>query len=118
MLRRLIREPLLHFLLLGGLLFLAFGHGGPEPSGDTDIIVTAADIDRISAAFAATWQRAPSDQELKGAIDDYVREEVLYRAGLALGLDKDDSIVRRRIHQKMEFFFEDTVGQPDEAALQ
>lgn len=117
MLRRLIREPLLHFLLLGGLLFFVFGRGGPEPTGDMDIVVATADVDRIAAAFAATWQRSPSDQELKGAIDDYVREEVLYRAGLALGLDKDDSIVRRRIRQKMEFFFEDTVGQPDEAAL-
>ena len=119
MLRRLIREPLLHFLLLGGLLFLVFGRGGQAPStGDTGIVVTATDIDRIAAAFAATWQRPPSDQELKGAIDDYIREEVLYRAGLAFGLDKDDTIVRRRIRQKMEFFFEDTVGQPDEAALQ
>ena len=119
MLRRLIREPLLHFLLLGGLLFLVFGRGGPEPpNSDADIVVTAADVDRIAAAFAATWQRPPSAQELKGAIDDYVREEVLYRAGLALGLDKDDTIVRRRIRQKMEFFFEDTVGRPDEAALQ
>jgi parvulin-like peptidyl-prolyl isomerase len=118
MLRRLIREPLLHFLLLSGLLFLVFGRGGPAPStSDTDIVVTAADIDRIAAAFAATWQRPPSDAELKGAIEDDIREEVLYRAGLALGLDKDDTIVRRRIRQKMEFFFEDTVGQPDEAAL-
>ena len=118
MLRRLIREPLLHFLLLGGLLFLVFGRGGgPVPStAGTDIVVTAADIDRIAAAFAATWQRPPSDAELKGAIDDDIREEVLYRAGVALGLDKDDTIVRRRIRQKMEFFFEDTVGQPDEAA--
>jgi hypothetical protein len=118
MLGRLVREPLLHFLLLGGLLFLAFGRGGAEPpAGGTEIVVTAADIDRIAASFATTWQRRPSRQELQGAINDYIREEVLYRAGVALGLDKDDTIVRRRIRQKMEFFFEDAIEQPQEVEL-
>ncbi|MEA2780518.1 MAG: hypothetical protein QOK29_2062 [Rhodospirillaceae bacterium] len=118
MLRRLIREPLLHFLVLGGLIFLVFGRGRPEPpAGGTEIVVNAAEIDRIAGAFAATWQRPPSARELHGAIDDYIREEVLYRAGLVFGLDKNDTIVRRRIRQKMEFFFEDTIGQPDEATL-
>jgi hypothetical protein len=118
MLRRLLREPLLHFLLIGGLFFLVFGRGGLGPvAGSTDIVITAADIDRIAAGFAATWQRPPSESELQGAIKAYVREEVLYRSGLALGLDRDDTIIRRRIRQKMEFFFEDTVGQPDEATL-
>ena len=114
MLRRLVREPLVHFLVLGAhVLRLSSGAGRDSPiSGDTEIVVTQADIDRIAAGFATTWQRPPSDTELQGAINDYVREEVLYRAGLRLGLDKDDTIVRRRIRQKMEFFFEDTVGTP------
>ena len=90
---------------------------GPVPSGNTEIAVTSSDIDRIAAGFAATWQRPPTDQELEGAISDYVREEVLYRTGLAIGLDKDDTIVRRRIRQKMEFFLEDTVGAPGETEL-
>jgi hypothetical protein len=114
MLGRLLREPLLHFLLLGGVLFITFGRGAPEPpAGGTDIVVTAADIQRIAAGFGATWQRPPSEDELEGAINDYIREEVLYRAGLSLGLDKDDTIVRRRIRQKMDFFLEDTVGEAD-----
>ena len=76
-----------------------------------DIVVTAADIQRIAAGFsadvaAATFRRA----NFKGAINDYIREEVLYRTGLSLGLDKEDTIVRRRIRQKMDFFLEDTVG--------
>jgi PPIC-type PPIASE domain len=118
MLGRLLREPLLHFLLLGGVLFVIFGRGGPEPpAGGTEIVVTAADIERIAAGFSTTWQRPPSENELQGAIDDYIREEVLYRTGLSLGLDKDDTIVRRRIRQKMDFFLEDTVGEADGAEL-
>ena len=119
MLRRLVREPLLHFLFLGGLLFVLFGRGATEsPAGGTEIVVAAADIERIAAGFSTTWQRPPSDDELRGAINDYIREEVLYRTGLSLGLDKDDTIVRRRIRQKMDFFLEDTVGKPDAAELQ
>jgi hypothetical protein len=118
MLARLAREPLLHFLVLGGLLFIVFGRGGSAPNaGNRDIVVTAADIERIAAGFARTWQRPPSEDELKGAINDDIREEVLYRSGLSLGLDKDDTIVRRRIRQKMEFFLEDTVGEPDDAEM-
>jgi hypothetical protein len=118
MLGRLLREPLLHFLLLGGVLFVIFGRGGPEPpAGGTEIVVTTADIQRIAAGFSATWQRPPSENELQGAINDYIREEVLYRTGLSLGLDKDDTIVRRRIRQKMDFFLEDTVGEPDGSEL-
>jgi hypothetical protein len=117
-LARFIREPLVHFLVLGAVFFAIFGRGAAEsPSGSTEIVVTSADIDRIAAGFAATWQRPPTDQELEGAINDYVREEVLYRTGLSKGLDKDDTIVRRRIRQKMEFFLEDTVGAPGDTEL-
>src|SRR6185369_13930540 len=78
MLGRLLREPLLHFLLLGGVLFVIFGRGGPEPpAGGTEIVVTTTDIQRIAAGFSATWQRPPSENELQGAINDYIREEAL-----------------------------------------
>jgi hypothetical protein len=67
MLARLAREPLLHFLVLGGLLFVFFGRGGSSPSAaGSDIVLTAADIERIAAGFAKTWQRPPSEDELKG----------------------------------------------------
>ncbi|SEF15330.1 PPIC-type PPIASE domain-containing protein [Rhizobiales bacterium GAS191] len=119
MLGRLVREPLLHFLVLGGLFFLVFGRGGTgTPVSRAEIVVTAGDVDRIAAGFAATWRRPPSETELQGAINDYIREEILYREGLVLGLDKDDTIIRRRIRQKMEFFFEDTVGEPGAADLE
>ena len=79
--------------------------------------MSAADIDRLAAGFARTWHRPPAADELQAQIQDYIREEVLYRTALALGLDKDDTIVRRRLRQKMEFLFEDTVPPPQEAEL-
>jgi hypothetical protein len=117
-LRRLLREPLLHFLLLGGLMFAVFGRGNSDAGGaDRQIVVSGADIDRLAAAFLRTWHRPPDPNELQAQIQDYIREEVLYRAALQLGLDKDDSIIRRRLRQKMEFLFEDTVSPPTEAEL-
>jgi hypothetical protein len=118
MLRRLIREPLVHFLLLGGALFLIFGRGATN-TGDDDrqIFVRDTDVKRLAAAFAQTWHRPPDADELQTQIDDYIREEVLYRTALTLGLDKDDLIIRRRLRQKMEFTFEDTVPTPREDEL-
>lgn len=115
-LRRLVREPLLHFLALGAVLFLMLGRGPPAPAAG-QIVVSKDDIARIAAGFASTWQRPPTTDELKGAIADDVREEVLYRAGTELGLDKDDTIVRRRVSQKMQFFLEGTVEAPTESDL-
>src|SRR5689334_21727950 len=118
MLKRLLREPLVHFLLLGGALFLIFGRGQPETAGDNrQILVSKADINRLVFAFAQTWHRPPDVNELQAQINDYIREEVLYRTALKLGLDKDDMIIRRRLRQKMEFTFEDTVRPPQEAVL-
>jgi hypothetical protein len=115
---RLLREPLLHFLLLGGVLFAIFGRGESTAGGDyRQIIVSEADIDRLAAGFSRTWHRPPASDELQAQIQDYIREEVLYRAALALGLDRDDTIIRRRLRQKMEFLFEDTVPPPQEAEL-
>jgi peptidyl-prolyl cis-trans isomerase C len=83
------------------------------------IAVTAGTIAWISEGFTRQWNRAPDEAELRGLVNDYVREEVLYREALALGLDANDTIVRRRLAQKMEFLGQDiaTAVQPDEMAL-
>jgi hypothetical protein len=115
---RLLREPLLHFLLLGGVLFAIFGRGGSAVSvDDRQIAVSEGDIDRLAAGFSRTWHRPPAADELQAQIQDFIRGEVLYRAALGLGLDRDDTIIRRRLRQKMEFLFEDTVPPPQEAEL-
>jgi hypothetical protein len=106
-----LREPLVHFLLLGAAMFVISGLVSEDRGGRPGhILVTQGSIDHLAAAFARTWHRPPADQELEGLIQDYIREEVLYREALALGLDRDDTIIRRRLRQKLEFVFEDVVA--------
>ena len=104
LLLRLLREPLLHFLAIGGLifgLFAAMSEPSPEP---TDTIVVGPErIEQLARGFQAVWRRSPTDDELRAMIDDFVREEIYYREALALGLDSNDTVVRRRLRQKMEF---------------
>ena len=119
MFRRLLREPLVHFLVLGGLLFAASGFVGGGGAGVSDkrIVVTAADIGRLSQQFLRTWNCPPSAEELQTQIEEYVREEVLYRTALALGLDKDDLVIRRRLRQKMDFLMEGAIPEPQDNQL-
>jgi len=104
---RWLREPLVHFLALGALLFLAFYWRGGGP-GSNRIVITRGQIEAMASGFARTWQRPPTDVELKALIDDYVREEMATREAVAMGLDRDDTIIRRRLRQKLEFFVDDT----------
>lgn len=115
MLGRLLREPLLHFFALSGLIFLfaALRTVPDDPSGSRHrIVVTAGDVQHLSDGFARAWQRPPTPGELRGLVDDYVRDEVYYREAIALGLERDDAVVRRRLRQKMEFVVEDAVAGP------
>ena len=103
-LQRLLREPLLHFLGLGGLIFALFtAVSEPASVPVNTIVIGPARIEQLSKSFQAAWRRPPSADELSGIIEDAVREEVYYREALALGLDTNDAIVRRRLRQKMEF---------------
>lgn len=120
MLRAFFAEPLVHFLLLGTLLFMVNAFMKREASPSAQVVnVTAGKIEHLASLFARTWQRPPTPEELKGLIDDYVREEIAYREGTRLGLDQDDTIVRRRIRQKMDFIADDLASQtePTEAQL-
>lgn len=119
---RLIREPLLHFLVLGGILFAVYGYwnqGNSEDYESSPIVVSGGKIEHLAALFSRTWQRPPTRQELQGLIDDYIREEAAYREGTAIGLDSNDTIIRRRIRQKLEFVADDLVNeiQPSEEEL-
>ena len=103
-LTRLLQEPLLHFLGLGGLIFLFFtALAEPRPEPTDTIVVGPGRIEQLATGFQSVWRRPPSDDELRAMIDDFVREEVYYREALALGLDRNDAVVRRRLRQKMEF---------------
>jgi hypothetical protein len=111
---KLLREPLVHFLLLGGVLFGVFALVGDRGSERAShIVVTPGHLEHLMVSFTRTWQRPPTAQELAGLIDDYIREEVLYREAVAMGLDRDDTIVRRRLRQKLEFVAEDVAAQAE-----
>jgi parvulin-like peptidyl-prolyl isomerase len=120
-LKKLFREPLVQFLLLGALLFVYFEwKGGGSGPGSTRISITPGLVEHLASGFAKTWQRPPTESELKGLIDEYVKEEIATREATAMGLDRDDTIIRRRLRQKMEFLVEDAVEQvpPTDAELQ
>lgn len=118
--KRLLKEPLLHFLLLGTVMFTVYSrvskHNSNEPG---KIIISQGQIASMVVGFTGTWQRPPTTEELEGLIQDRVREEVYCREALALGLDKDDMVIRRRLRQKMEFLTDDVAaqGEPTEDEL-
>jgi hypothetical protein len=118
---RLIREPLFHFLVLGAVIFAAHGfitrHRTDKPG---EIVVTQAALENIATGFTRTWQRPPTEDELQGLLRDYIRDEAAYREALALGLDRDDMIVRRRLRQKLEFVSDELAmrTEPSDAELQ
>ena len=117
--KRLLAEPLLHFLVLGAALFGLFSlTGKKEAEQPAKIVVSTARIENLANSFARTWQRAPSAEELRGLIDDYIHDEVFYREGKALGLDREDVVIRRRMRQKLEFIAEDmSVAEPGDEQL-
>lgn len=121
-LQKLIREPLFHFLVLGALIFVVAGRiRGSDPASGETIVVTQSQIESMVVGFSRTWMRSPTQEEMRGLVDDYVREEVLYREAKAMGLDQDDVIVRRRMRQKFEFLAEQVAaksGAPSEQDLE
>lgn len=112
-LRRVLHEPLVHFILIGALLFVADAflerdRSAVEPINR--IQLTLDDLAQLELLFESNWQRQPSQQEFRAMIEERIREEVLYREALTMGLDKDDAIVRRRMAQKMKFLAEDVAS--------
>ncbi len=103
-LKKLLAEPLLHFFLIGALLFVLYGWlNAQEAGGQEEIVITTSMLDQMEETFQRTWQRPPTAEELDGLIDGWVREEILYRQGVAVGFDQDDPVIRRRVAQKMTF---------------
>lgn len=118
---RIAREPLLHFLLIGVCIYALYGAFGPEQveSDARTITVTAGDIAWLTQSWEKRWNRPPTGRELDGLIEAHIKETVLYREALAMGLDRDDVIVRRRLAQKLTFLTQDLLqpGEPGESAL-
>ena len=112
MISRLWREPLLHFLLIGAALFVFYDLTRETVSeAPKRIHVAPGHVEQLAANFERTWSRLPTPEELDAMIEGHVREEVFYREALAMGLDQDDPMVRRRMRMKLEFILEDLSAQ-------
>jgi hypothetical protein len=102
--RKLLKEPLAHFFVIGLLLFVLYGLVNDDSGRSAEeIVVNQSRMSALVANFEKTWQRPPTADELQSMIDTWVREEILYREGVAIGFDLDDPVIRRRVAQKMTF---------------
>jgi hypothetical protein len=117
---RVLREPLIQFLVLGAGLFGAYVLFAPAPEPPRErIVIDRPVMDSLERGFEAVWNRPPTAAERSLLVEDYLAEELLYREGLKLGLDRDDVVIRRRMRQKMEFLLQDGLAMvaPGEADL-
>jgi hypothetical protein len=110
----LIKEPLLHFVLIGAGLFLLFSFtNGPAGDQPNRIVVTPGQVEQMEARFTRTWMRPPTKDELAGLIESHVRDEVYYREAVAMGLHRNDPSVRQRMRLKLEYLLEDLSAQEE-----
>lgn len=119
LLRKILKEPLVHFLFMGLALFVLYQLFSPDAGNNRKITISDATVAMISQRYASVWQRPPTPDELKGLVDTYIREEILYREGVAIGLDRDDAVIKRRVLQKLEVLSEETgtLNPPSDAEL-
>ncbi len=119
---KLLREPLVHFMFIGAVIYLLYGvFAEPLPEADDKtIVVTAGEVEWMQTAWQKRWNRPPTDEEFDGLMQQYIKETVLYREALTMGLNKHDQVIRRRLAQKLEFLAKDLVAltPPTEAELQ
>ena len=98
------QQPLLHFLIIGGLIFLFHSmFGNIETPESRRIIISLPQVERMAGLWHKTWGRPPTDSELHHLVRDHIKEEIYYREAIKLGLDINDTVIRRRLRQKMEF---------------
>lgn len=122
-LMRWVREPLVHFLVVGAVLFAVYAWLNPDDDATgaaaRTVRISANEVEWLKQTWARQWQRPPSEADLKGLVADYLKEELLAREARALGLDENDTVVRRRLAQKMEFMVQDTaqLAEPGEEEL-
>ena len=109
--RHWLKEPLVHFLIVGGLIFAGYTWLDLAPAHEPRMVrVTSAEVSWLKETWTRQWQRPPDDQELRGLVTDYLKEKLLAHEARELGLDENDTVVRRRLAQKMEFLVQDTAS--------
>jgi len=117
---KILKEPLVYFFILGFIVFGLHSFLNKEAhDGNTDsftVEVTSSDIEWLRSSWEARWKRRPTQQELQGLIDKYIRDEILSRESLALGLDERDIVIKNRLVQKLVFVFEDLAEAAEQEA--
>ncbi|MEE4216776.1 MAG: peptidylprolyl isomerase [Xanthomonadales bacterium] len=115
-----LKEPLVHFLLLGAVIFFVYGLVAEKGRAENEIFISRGQQENLVNTFSRTWQRLPTPVEYQGLLKDYIRQEIAYRQSREMGLDQDDIVIRRRLRQKMEMLAEDVAGlvPPTEEDLQ
>jgi parvulin-like peptidyl-prolyl isomerase len=105
----LLSNPLLQFFVAGAVIFALYAWRGEalEQGAQDRIVITQAEQRNLASLFEKTWRRSPTEDERKGLFEERLQQELLYREALALGLDKDDVVIRRRLAQKIEFIVDD-----------
>lgn len=119
---KIAREPLLHFVVAGAALFAIYAalNSSADKTPSPTIRISAQDVQWLAESWARQQQRAPTPDELRWLVVDYLNEQLLAREARALGLDDNDTVVRRRLAQKLTFILDDTLrrAEPTEAELQ
>ncbi|MFI5403200.1 MAG: peptidyl-prolyl cis-trans isomerase, partial [Planctomycetota bacterium] len=116
---RLLREPLVHFLVIGLALFAVYRARRPAPPAATRrIVLTQGDLDRMTAEWRAEGRPAPSPEQMQALLEARIREEVLCREALDLGLDRDDAILQHRLAEKMDLLAEAGLREPPREELE
>jgi hypothetical protein len=117
---RWYKEPLIHFLVLGALIFLIYNQFAGKGSAPDEIFISRGQQENLLNTFSRTWQRPPTPDEYAGLVQDYVRQEIAYRESQNMGLDQGDIVIRRRLRQKLELLAEDvaSLSEPSDAELQ
>src|SRR5512137_1593075 len=109
--QKVLKEPLLHFLVIGAVLFAAYAwrnRGAQSDAGGRQVRISEGDVKWLKETWAKQWQREPNREELRGLVTEFLKEELLAREAREMGLDQNDVYVRRRLAQKVEFMVQDT----------
>ena len=117
---RWLKEPLIHFLLLGVLIFIVYDQIAGDGRTADEIFISKGQQENLLNTFTRTWQRQPTPGEFQGLMRDFLRQEIAYRESKQMGLEQDDIVIRRRLRQKLELLAEDvaSLAAPSEEALQ
>lgn len=118
--RKILKEPLFHFLLLGALIFALYGIVNRKTDDERTILIDDFDMNNIIASWEMQWKRLPTDEELKNLVQQNIKQEIFYQEALKMNLDHNDEIIKRRLSQKMQFLSNDlaAMNEPSDEDIQ